>query len=55
MLARDAKFWLGDLLNKADDEDEIELTVNGEEILSIEYIITIDSNGVSEESININS
>ena len=55
MLARDAKFWIIELLMKADDEDEIEITINGEEVMSIEYVKTIDSNGESQEIININS
>ena len=55
MLAKDVKSWLENLLLKADDKDEIEITVNGEEIMRIEYVKGIDSNGVSHEAININS
>jgi hypothetical protein len=38
---------------KADDPDAVEAIVNGMDIIKIEYVKGVDSNGVSEEIIEI--
>ena len=53
MLAKDLEGYLRTLRLKADDPDTVEVVVNGMDIIKIEYAKSIDSNGVSDEVIEI--
>ena len=53
MLAKDLEDFARMLRLKADDPDTVEALVNGMDIIKIEYVKGVDSNGVSEEIIEI--
>lgn len=53
MLAVNLKGYLVDLIKKADEPGDIEIKINGTEILNIEYIKRIDGDSESEEFIDI--
>ena len=55
MLVKDLEDYLRMLREKADDPETVEVIVNGMDIIKIEYAKGVDSNGISEEIIEIAS
>lgn len=53
MLAKDAEDYLRMLRMKADDPDTVEAIINGMDIIKIEYAKSVNSNGLTEEVVEI--
>lgn len=53
MLAKDLEEYARMLRLKADNPDTVEAIVNGMDIIKIEYVKGVDSNGIAEEVIQI--
>ena len=53
MLVVNLKGYLEDLIKKADEQEEIEVLINGSRILNIEYVKRIEGDSESEEFIDI--
>ena len=53
MLAIDLIHYLSVLLDKADKKEDVEVTVNGMDIIRVEYVKNFDSNNINDELIQI--